>query len=154
MHTGTCFHIYIYMCVCVRVCVCVCVLFIIMLTIIFIGSCFDEASVKFIKTPARNSYPLVGYDKVLSFQFKYVGHCIKPFVLVGTVHLINDHSINYTHHHGIHHESGVEDYNITLLNVSHIYGNNYTVYASTTGIFNKTDQRYSFYLCKLVNVCT
>ena len=104
---------------------------------------------KFIKTPASNSYALIGHNKVLIFQFKYTGHCIKPFVLVGSINLIDVHSINHTYHH-TYPESGVEEYNITLLNVSHIYSNNYTVYASTNGILNKTaDKRYSFSLCKL-----
>lgn len=107
---------------------------------------------KFIKTPASNSYAFVGCDKVLTFQFKYAEHCIKPFVLVGSTNLKDVHYINHTYHHNINPEGGVEDYNITLLNVSHMYSNNYTVYASTSDSFNKTDKRYSFYLCKLVAI--
>ena len=110
---------------------------------------------EFIKTPARNSYALVGCDKVLSFQFKYVSYSIKPFVLAGTTHLEHDHSINYTYHHSVNLESCVEDFNITLFTVSHIYNNTYNVYVSTTGDFNETDPEYSFYLCKLSShVCT
>ena len=110
-----------------------------------IGRCTDKAPVKFIKTPAKNSYALVGHSKVLIFQF---GRCVKVFVLVGSTHLKDVHYINDTYKHYINPESGVEDYNITLWNVRHIYNNNYTVYASTNGNFSKTDERYSFFLRK------
>lgn len=102
----------------------------------------------FIKTPS-DYYALVGHEKVLPFHLKYVGNHIIPFVLVNGSHLLNIPYIHHKYHHDINLESCVEDYNITLFNVSYMYSGTYTVYACTTAVFNQSAPQYSVQLCEL-----
>ena len=103
----------------------------------------------FTKAPLSDYYALVGqHIKVLSFHVNYTGTHITPFVLVNNTHLQNLPSIHHNLYQKIRHESCVEDYNITLLNLTHMYSGIYTFYACTTGVFDKTAESYSVQLCK------
>ena len=114
-------------------------------------NCSVKATVMFTKAPLSDYYALVGqHIKVLSFHVNYIGTHITPFVLVNNTHLQNLPSIHHYWYHKIHHESCVEDYNITLLNLTHMYSGIYTLYACTTAVFNKSAESYSVQLCKLL----
>ena len=104
----------------------------------------------FIKAPSSDYYALVGqHIKVLPFHLKYVGIHITPFILLNNTHLKGLTSIHHSFHHDIKIESCVEDYNITLYNLTHMYSGTYTIYACTTAVFNKSAEHYSVKLCKL-----
>ena len=115
--------------------------------------CFDEAPVTFVEAPSSDYYALVGqHIKVLPFHIRYIGIHITPFVLVNDTHLWSLPSIHHEFHHDIHLDSCVEDYNITLVNLTHMYSGIYTLYACTTTVFNKSAESYSVQLCKLLYV--
>ena len=119
--------------------------------IIVSGNCFAKALVGFIEVPANDSYALIGCNKTLSFQFNFTGNHVTTFILVNNKsHLIKDLSIHHTKHHHINLERCIEDFNLTLLTVNHMYSNNYTLYLSTSDNFNRSDLQYSFYLRKLL----
>ena len=67
-------------------------------------------------------------------------------------HLVGINYIHHKFHRDINFETCIEDYNITLINVTPMYIGNYTVYACTTGVFNKSARHYSVQLCELLHI--
>lgn len=67
-------------------------------------------------------------------------------------HLMGISYIHHKFHHDINIETCIEDYNLTLINVTPMYCGNYTVYASTNGHFNESARHDSVRLCELLHI--